>query len=131
MAVASAVLLAVGTVFFFCVPIVAPSIDPQFKNEALYRPWSGWTSTYMVIHPLWFGVVFASVYLAIRKHDSTFVGWRGGARFGAGVFLVGSLPIYLLALASFQTSPEMIACWVAQSLCQYLAAGVAVGAVAG
>jgi len=130
-AVAAAVLLAVGVLFHFGLPIAAPDIPPQFGNATLFRPWAGWTSTYMLLHPLWFGAVFAAVYLGLRSRGGLRVGWRGGVVYGAGVFLVGSLPVYLLAYAAFQVSPEVISWWVAQSLCQYLAAGAALGAVAG
>jgi hypothetical protein len=129
-AVASATLITVGAVFHFGVPLVAPTIPPQFTDSSLYRPWAGWTSTYMLIHPLWFGVVFALIYLAIRKPGGKLVGLIGGVRYGVGVFLVGSLPVFLLAFAAFQASAEVIGCWVLQSLCQYVAAGAAVGFVA-
>jgi hypothetical protein len=43
------------------------------------------------------------------------------------VFAVGSLPVYLLVFASFAVSPDVIASWVAQSACQYAAAGAAIG----
>jgi hypothetical protein len=131
MAAASVVLFVVGAAFHFGVRFVAPAVPPQFENVALFRPWAGWTSTYMLIHPLWFGVLFAAVYLWLRVPGGPLAGWRGGATYGLGVFLVGSLPVYLLAFASFQVSQGVMTCWVAQSLCQYVAAGAAVGAVAG
>src|SRR5262245_57921913 len=76
MAAASAVLFVVGAAFHFGVRYVAPAVPPQFEDSALFRPWSGWTSTYMVIHPLWFGVLFAAVYLWLRVPGGR---WRGGA----------------------------------------------------
>lgn len=129
-AVADVVLLVVGGLFHLGMPFVAPGIKPQFLNAALFRPWAGWTSTYMLIHPLWFGVVFAAVYLVLRSRGALPLGWRGGLEYGFGVFLVGSLPVYVLAYAAFSVSPEVIGSWVAQSLCQYLAAGVAIGWIA-
>ena len=69
MAVAGLTLLAVGLVFHFAVPVIAPGIPPQFLNAALFRPWGGWTSTYMLLHPLGFGVVFALIYAVL---------WRSG-----------------------------------------------------
>jgi len=66
---ASATVFAVGAVFCFGVPVVAPNIEPQFKNLALYRDWNGWTSTCMLLHPLVCGVVFAGVYAAARRDE--------------------------------------------------------------
>ena len=126
-AIAGLTLFVVGAVFHFATPAVAPQIPPQFANAALFRPWAGWTSTYMLLHPFGFGIVFAAVYLALVDRCGVGTGWRGGLVYGAGVFVVGSLPVYLLAFASFQVSPEVIGAWVAQSLCQYAAAGAAVG----
>jgi hypothetical protein len=125
--VAGLTLFVVGALFHLAVPWVAPAIPPQFGNAALFRPWAGWTSTYMALHPFGFGLVFAVVYIALRARCRVAPGWRGGLLYGLGVFLVGSLPIYLLAFASFMVSPEVIASWVAQSLCQYSAAGAAMG----
>jgi hypothetical protein len=111
-------LFLVGTLFHLLVPMIAPGIRPQFLNAALFRPWPGWTFTYMVINPFGYGFsAFPS-------------GGRGGLVYGAGVFVVGSLPVYLLAFASFQVSPEVILSWVVQSLAQYVLAGMALGCVA-
>ncbi|WZP00116.1 hypothetical protein EP7_001733 [Isosphaeraceae bacterium EP7] len=129
--VAASVLFMVGVAFHLAMPLVAPGIPPQFSDSSLYRPWTGWTSTYMLVHPLWFGVVFAAMYQALRTRGMRIRGWRGGLCYGLGVFLVGSLPVFLLAFASFRVSGGVIFSWVAQSLCQYAAAGAAVGAAAG
>lgn len=129
--VAPVVLLAVGTAFHFALPVVAPGVQQQFNNAALFRPWAGWTSIYMAVHPLWFGPVFAAGYLVLRARGGVPPGWGGGLAYGAAVFAVGGFPIYMLALASFQVSPAVIACWVVQGACQYTAAGAAVGRAAG
>jgi hypothetical protein len=127
--VAGATLFAVGAVFHFTV-MKLPGIQAAFNNKCLFRIWPGWTAIYMVIHPFWFGAVFATVYLVLLVRKGIEPGWRDGLIYGLGVFLVGSLPIYLLAYASFAVSRDVVVAWVAQSACQYLAAGVAVGIVA-
>ena len=128
---AAVTLLVFGTIFHLGLPVVLPGIPPQFSNSGLYRPWAGWTSTYMLIHPLWFGVVFGGLYSILRSRDALAPGWRDGLAYGFGVFFVGSLPVFLLAFAAVQISPEVMAVWVAQSLCQYAAAGVAIGTTTG
>ncbi len=130
MLVSAAVLFGVGAVFHFGMPFIVPGIPLQFENTTLFRPWQGWTSTYMTIHPLWFGALFAMGYLALRSRQALRPGWRGGLEFGFGLFLIGSFPVFLLAFASFQLSTSVIATWIAQSFCQYIAAGAAVGVVA-
>lgn len=120
----------VGVIFYFLVPFIVPGINPQYDNLKLFRPWPEWTSTYMTIHPFLYGPVFAAIFLKLRQVTSFPAGIKGGFIYGAGVFCVGSLPVFLLAFASFQVSVEIIATWIVQNLCQYLAAGVALGAVA-
>ena len=120
----------VGVVFYLLIPIVQPGIPPQYQNADLFRIWSGWTSIYMVIHPFAYGFVFAAIFVTLRRTTHFPSGVRGGLLYGAGVFVVGSLPVFLLIFASLQVSAEILVTWVIQSLAQYLSAGMAVGAVA-
>jgi hypothetical protein len=128
--VAGLIQFLVGYLFYKAVHAIVPAIPPQYENVALYRPWTGWTSIYMFFHPFGYGVIFALAYYGLRWWCAFPSGWRGGCAFGAGVFLVGSLPIFLIAYASFTVSVEIIASWVLQNACQYLLSGVAVGVVA-
>jgi hypothetical protein len=128
--VAGLIQFLVGYLFYKAVPVVVPAIPRQYENAALFRPWAGWTSTYMFFHPFGYGVIFALAYCGLRSWCAFPSGWRGGCAFGAGVFLVGSLPIFLIAYASFTVSVEIIASWVLQNACQYLLAGGSVGVVA-
>jgi hypothetical protein len=119
----------VGCIFYGLVPVVAPGLASQYLNTALFRPWDGWTSTYILLHPFGYGFVFAGGFVGLRRDSSFSPGVSGGLIYGPGVFVVGSLPVYLLVFASFAVSPEVIFCWVLQSLAQHLAAGLAVGCV--
>jgi len=124
-------MFVVGGLFHLLVPLVAPGIPPQFINVALFRPWKSWTSIYMAVHPFGYGIIFAGIYLALRRWCTFPPVIRGGLIYGAGVFIVGSFPVYALAFASFQVSIEVIAAWVLQSACQYISAGIAISALAG
>ena len=119
----------VGSVFHFLGSSFAPDLALQYENRGLFRDWNGWTSMYMLIHPFLYAPFFAAVLLKLRQETRWLSCIRGGLIFGAGVFCVGSLPVFLLAFASFQVSVETILSWIVQNLCQYLAAGVAIGAV--
>ena len=127
---AGAALFCVGAAFHLLIPVAAPSVPPQFaENPGLYRPWTGWTRTYMALHPFVYGFAFAAGFLGLRRWAAFPPGVRGGLIYGAGVFAVGSLPVYLLAFASFRVSPEVIVAWIAQSATQYAVAGMALGCV--
>lgn len=120
----------VGVVFYFLNPLLIPHLEEQFKNVDLFRDWHGWTWKYMVIHPFVYALVFSAVFLWLRKANAFPPGVYGGAVFGWGVFCVGSLPVFLLEFASFQVSTLIIISWIVQNLCQYLAAGMVLGAIA-
>jgi hypothetical protein len=84
----------------------------------------------MFFHPFAYGVVFAWAYRGLRSWCAFPSGWHGGCAFGAAIFLLGSLPILLLAYASFAVPFAVIALWVLQNACQYLLSGASVGVVA-
>ena len=108
----------------------SPRIPPQFEaNPALYRPWQRLDPHLHGDSSVRLRVVFAAVFLGLRRWSAFPPGVRGGLVYGAGVFVVGSLPVYLLSFASFQVSPEVILSWIAQSLAQYALAGMALGCV--
>lgn len=126
---AGVVLFAVGFLFYLAVPILVPQMEQEYRNEELFRAWSGWTRIYMALHPFLFGVLFAGVFLAAQARfgPKNLGGLRDGVLYGVAVFVVGSLPVYSLNYASFRVSAGVIACWAAQSLCQYSLAGLALG----
>jgi hypothetical protein len=110
-----------------------PAIQEEYENKVVFRIWPGWTQSYMLAHPCWFGFVFAFVYIVARK--SRLPTSRGeailsGMLYGALVFLVGSLPVFALIFASFQVSPELLVIsWAARNLVQYVVAGASLGLV--
>jgi hypothetical protein len=120
---AGAVMFAIGAVFHWLVLILAPGIAALFAPP-VFRPWPGWTRTYMVVHPFWFGLAFAWLFTVLEPRTRTTL---AGARFGAVLFLVGALPVYLLCFASIAIPRPVIVCWSLQSLTQYVLAGAALG----
>ena len=128
---ASLLMLGVGCLFHYVlVPTLAPGLENEYKNRALFRSLAGWPGIYMFLHPLLYGVLFAAAFRLVGGVERVQKWWQGlivGACFGLAVFLVGSLPVYLLNYASFAVKPAVILSWVAQSLCQYVTAGAALG----
>ena len=124
-----AVLFAVGIAFHFLGPLVAPQLESEYRNEAIFRPWGGWTRAYMLAHPWLYGALFSSIFLGFRAvvGSDNLGGMRDGLLYGLAVFAVGSLPVYALNFASFQVSAGVVVSWVLQSLCQYSLAGLALG----
>jgi hypothetical protein len=131
--VAALSMLAVGWVFNK-IEATIPSIPAEYESGPGFRTWPGWTEGYMLVHPIWFGFVFAVGYALVARGRAACsylsAGIRGAA-YGGLVFVVGSLPVFALVYASFRVSPELVAVsWAARNLAQYVIAGLLVGVVA-
>lgn len=127
---AGSVMFVVGLLFHLLLPLIIPGWQQQFANDRLFRSWQGWTQWYMAVHPFLFGGVLAGLYLFAQSLPADPEGLRGtraGLCFGLAVVLVGSVPVYALIFASFQVSGSLIVLWTVQGLCQYAAAGAALG----
>ena len=126
---AGVVMAVIGAVFHVLVPWFFPRVRGEYADVALFRTWAGPMRLYMIIHPFMFGLLFAGAYARLACIDGVgnpFRGLRGGLFYGLGVFLVGSLPIFALNLASFRVSVLIIVTWVVQNFVQSAAAGVIV-----
>jgi hypothetical protein len=120
---AGTVMFAIGAAFHWLLPILAPWIAALFAPP-VFRPWCGWSCIYMIVHPFWFGLAFAWLFTVLEPPTRTSL---AGARFGAVLFLVGALPVYLLCFASIAIPRPVIVCWSLQGLTQYVLAGAALG----
>jgi hypothetical protein len=128
---ASLLLFGVGCLFHFVlIPTFAPAVEREYDNRALFRPLVGWPRTYLALHPIVYGVLFAAAFRLVGGVEGATTwpqGLRAGACFGLAVFLVGALPVYLLNYASLAMPPAVIVSWITQGVCQYVAAGVGLG----
>jgi hypothetical protein len=129
--VSGLVMLGIGYLFHWALPSYLPAVVEEYRNEAEFRPWGGWTHYYMFWHPIVFGVPFAVVFHWLhcaQCFTDRLTGWRGGAIYGFLVFVIGSLPVILLIFASFQVSvPLVLWTWAIPNLIQYTAAGTLLG----
>lgn len=118
-------MLLVGSLFHVQSPMIAPGLEVQYRNRDVFRDWNGWTSTYMLMHPFFYAPLFTAVFLHLHRTSALQLGIGYGLIYGASVFCVGSLPVFLLMFASLQVPSEAMAMWMVQNLCQYLTAGIA------
>jgi hypothetical protein len=127
--VAALILLGVGLAFNViekCIPAIGAEYHPP-----VFRPWPGWSETYMLLHPLWFGFLFALIFAMLSRRRDVKAWWKEalcGALYGAVVFAVGSLPIFVLIYASFNVSATLVAVsWALRNVAQYTVAGFCLG----
>jgi hypothetical protein len=121
------VMLGIGYVFHWLLPSYLPAVMEEYRNGAVFRPWTGWTRYYMFWHPIVLGVPFAVVFHFLHRAScftGRLAGPRGGALYGFLVFAIGSLPVMLLIFASFQVSERLVLwMWIVPNAIQYVAAG--------
>jgi len=127
---AGAILFVVGACFHALAPLV-PGLAPAYADHPeFFRPWPGWTRAYMLVHPFGYGLVFAWAFGlardAARRHGRP-LGPAGGAAFGLLVFLVGSLPTFLIVFAAARLPGIIFGAWLVQNLAQSVAAGAVLG----
>ena len=126
---AGVVLFAVGTAFHFLVPLVAPSVSAEYAAREIFRPWPGWTRTFMVVYPFAVGFGFAAMYDYIRGSSDRLRGAAGGAAFGLLLAIVGAIPVFLLCFAAVRLPASVAATWILQAFFQYVVAGAVLGAI--
>ena len=112
--------MLIGRIFF----ILIPSLNAEFGNTYLFRPfWDPLMGLYFV-HPFLVGVIMAWIWSAAR------VIWKGkttishGIYFGLSYWIMTSVPGMLISYSSFPLSFAMICNWSATALVQCLCSGI-------
>lgn len=126
--VAGAVLFAVGSAFHFLVPFVAPRVAAEYAANGIFRPWAGWTRTFMALYPFAIGFGISAMYDCVRG-PARFAGTAGGATFGLLLATVGAIPVFLLCFAAVRLPASVTVTWIIQACLQYVAAGAVLGRI--
>ena len=129
-AIAGVAIFAVGCVFHMVSEWLTPKLVEAYANANLFRPWLGWTRTYMLLHPVGMGLVFAWVHPQLA-HPNVASGIRAvilsGAAGGGKLFIAGSLPVFLLMFASTRVTLPVMLAWILQNAAQYILTGACLG----
>jgi len=120
-------MLTVGALCHILLPRLVPGLAEDYANESIFRPWGGITRAYMIAHPILFSVAFVMVHRWQAMNTEGITGWSGGMIYGAGVFLVGSLPVFVIAYASMRIPGAVFLAWIGQNAVQYVVAGALLG----
>ena len=124
---ASGVTMFLVGLFHLTIPIFAPSLQAEYGGHPeLFRSWSGWTRIYMAVHPVVYGFLFSFAF-ALFNERRFIRGPGGGPLFGVLVFLVGSMPVFLITHASVRLPALITVGWTVQNLTQYVTAGLVLG----
>ena len=120
--IAGVVMLVVGLVFNRVFGVLFPSINAEYQDPALFRPWSDPLMSYIFVHPFIVGIVLAWVWDKTKdlfKERDVF--WRC-CQFASAYWLV-TIPGMFISYSTFPVSFTMVFSWSLTGLAQAIAAG--------
>jgi hypothetical protein len=116
--------LIVGVGSSFIVNPLIPTIQQEYQNPNIFRPWSDPLMLLYFLHPFVLGIMLALVWDKVNKIVEGRTLLAKGIRFGFYVWLVSTIPGMLISYSSFQLSFMMIASWSISGLLQVVIAGI-------
>ena len=117
-----AVMLIVNLLAGQGVNAVAPSLQSEYVNSGLFRPWSDPLMWLMFLQPFMVGVLLAFIWQHVKTVVPGKTADRKGLNFGLVYFLF-SLPGMIMSYSSFPLSLTMVTSWTFGIFVQSLAAG--------
>lgn len=122
--VAGFAMLFVGAMVGFIFPMVFPSLQAEYSNPALLRPFSDRTFlAIFLMQPFVAGILLSWIWSRVNGVIKAKTSFKKGLQFGLGYWLVITLGL-MLAYASSPYSLLMVVSWGASLLLQALCAGL-------
>lgn len=101
--------------------------DYVSDNPAFRKRW--WVVPYLYCHPILYGFAFTAAFIFVARYFTETVSTGFGLAFGLALFLVGSLPIFVLLSAAVDIPFAVVPLWILRNLSQYVAAGAVLGSI--
>ncbi len=104
-----------------------PSLNAEYNNTNIYRPWSDPAMSLYFLYPFVLGIVLALAWDKVKVVFKDFKEGdciRRGASFGFGIWAISSIPGMLVTYSSFQVSALVTATWTLSGLVNGVVAGI-------
>ena len=111
--------LAFGPVF----NVVFPTLNAEYQNAALFRPWSDPLMTLFFAYPFIQGIMLAWVWSKVKILFEKGKDWEKGVKFGL-IYWVLSLVGMFITYTTFPVSLAMVLSWTLSMLVSLTVAGV-------
>ena len=121
--VAGLVMMLVGTLVDKTFMYLFPFLVDEYKNAALFRPWSDPRMWLFFVQPYFLGIVLAWIWSKTRTDWRVISVFERGVLFGLVYWLL-VLPGMLVTYASFAVSGIMVSNWILMAGFQAVCAGV-------
>ncbi|MCX6005259.1 MAG: hypothetical protein NT082_06265 [Chloroflexi bacterium] len=103
--------------------LIFPSLNAEYNNANLIRPWSDPLMLLMFIEPFILGIILAWIFSLTRTVFQEKNTWKKGIYFGLCYWVV-TLPGMLMSYASFPISLIMVTSWSISIFAQAVVAGL-------
>ncbi len=100
-----------------------PSVTIEYKNPAIFRPWTDPLMQAYFAYPFIFGIVAAYLWEKIEKQFKAKTPSGKALEFATFYFIIATIPGMFISYTSFQISASMIVVWTINGFIQALAAG--------
>lgn len=117
-------MLIVSFGFGFLINGSYTTLNLEYQNPNLFRPWSDPLMQLFYLGPFILGLGLAFIWNKIKASISGKSVWIKGLKFGLGYFLVGTIPGMFISYSSFPISLLMIMSWTVSGLLEAITAGI-------
>lgn len=117
-------MLAFGLIWMFLLNLIFPSLQAQYQNIEIFRPWSDPRMMIYFLYPFLTAVLLAWIWGHIKNSLPGGTLAKKGMNFGFAYWLVASIPGMFVTYTSFQVSSLMIIGWTVSGLIEAIIAGM-------
>jgi hypothetical protein len=122
-------MLIVSFVVGLALQALFPSLATEYRNNAVFLPWSDLRMNLMYVYPFVLGLVLAWAYSHVGKSIKGKMPCQKGMKLGMAYFVLATIPGMVITMASFQVSVLMVLSWTISALVQLLVGGVVVAKI--
>lgn len=117
-------MLAVSFLLGFVISAFFPSIQTEYSNNSIFRPFSDPLMSLYFLHPFVLGFALAFVFAKVKKLIGGKTIYEKAFVFALVYWLVATIPGMFISYSSFQLSFLMILSWSISALIQAFVAGI-------
>ena len=100
-----------------------PSINAEYVNPAIFRPWSDPLMSLYFLYPFILGLILAFFWEMIKVSVKGINAWQKGINFGLGYFVLATIPGMFITYSSFKVSLVLVISWAVVGLIDAIIAG--------
>ncbi|PIU62013.1 hypothetical protein COS83_03110 [archaeon CG07_land_8_20_14_0_80_38_8] len=120
---AGLVMLAISMGVSMIMNVLVPSLQSEYNNADLFRPWSDPIMSLYYAYPFVLGIALAWFWDKTKSVFKDKSACRRGAKFGLAYWVAATIPGMLVSYSSFQVSLLMITVWAVSGLINAVTAG--------